>query len=425
MLGASMPSLSPTTLRAQFVEQVRVTAGGLPSTYWLLWVGTLVNRLGSFVVPFLALYLTRERGFTEVQAGLVVALYGAGSVISGPLGGTLADRFGRRIALGLGLWLGAASMLFLAFSHEPMWIRIAAFTVGLLGDLYRPAVAAAVSDVVPPNDRTRAFSLLYWVVNVGYAIAVPLGGIVAQGGFLILFVADAITTFIYGCVVWLKVPETMTQRSASQSLLPSPVPFKDTIFLAFWVPNFLVALIFFQGIAALALDLTSHGMGTADYGLVMGVNGVLIVLVQPFAARIASRWRRSSVMAMGAALTGLGFGMHALPATLLLAMLAVAVWTMGEILGATVNPSVVADLAPPHLRGSYQGAFAMSWGLASCLAPAIGGWVLGQFGGPTLWGGCLLVGLLAAAWSLAVAEARRRHLEQLRAQYAGVSASVD
>jgi MFS family permease len=70
---------------------------------------------------------------------------------------------------------------------------------------------------------------------------------------------------------------------------------------------------------------------------------------------------------------------------------------MGEILGATMSPSVVADLAPPHLRGSYQGAFSMGWGLASCLAPALGGWVLGNLGGQALWGGCMLIGLLAGA----------------------------
>lgn len=425
MLRARMPPPSPATLRDKLVEQVRATVGGLPSTYWLLWVGTLVNRLAGFVVPFLALYLTRERGFSEVQAGLVVALYGAGSVFSGPLGGTLADRLGRRIALGLALWLGAAAMLFLGFCEEPMWIRIAAFTLGLLGDLYRPAVSAAISDTVPPDDRARAFGLLYWVVNIGFAISVVLGGLVAHGGFRLLFFADAATTFIYGCIVWLKVPETSTHRSPSRSLLPSLAPLRDKVFLAFWVPNFLVALLFFQGNSTLPLDLTSHGLSTADYGRVMAVNGIVIVLAQPFVSRLVLRWRRSAVLAAGAVFTGLGFGLHSLSITVPLAMLAVAVWTVGEILGATMAPSVVADLAPPHLRGSYQGTFAMGWGLASCVAPALGGWVLGNLGGQTLWGGCLLIGVLAGAWSLAIADARRRHLEQLRLQYGGVSSSVD
>ena len=48
---------------------LRQAAGGLPRTFWLLWTGTLINRLGAFVVIFLAIYLTGERGFTQSQAG--------------------------------------------------------------------------------------------------------------------------------------------------------------------------------------------------------------------------------------------------------------------------------------------------------------------------------------------------------------------
>ena len=157
----------------------------------------------------------------------------------------------------------------------------------------------------------------------------------------------------------------------------------------------------------------------------MAVNGVLIVLFQPFTARLSARWRRSTVMALGAALTGLGFGLHALPPLIPLAMLAVAVWTVGEILGATVSLAVVADLAPPSLRGSYQGAFSMSWGLAACLAPALGGWVLGHLGRELLWAGCLAMGVLGGAWHLNAANARRRQLELLRLQHEGISSSVD
>jgi len=47
---------------------------GLPPTYWLLWSGTLINRLGGFVIPFLTLYLTNQRGIPVSQAALMVSL---------------------------------------------------------------------------------------------------------------------------------------------------------------------------------------------------------------------------------------------------------------------------------------------------------------------------------------------------------------
>ncbi|MDC0710771.1 MFS transporter [Stigmatella sp. ncwal1] len=426
MLRATMASSS---LRTRVVEQVRAAAGGLPATFWFLWVGSLMNRMGSFVTPLLAIYLTRERNFTIEEAGIVASLHGAGAVLSGPLGGAIADRFGRRTALLLGLWLGSAGMLFLGFSEEPLWIRIAAFTLGILGELYRPVVSATIADVVRPEDRARAYSLLYWVVNIGFAIALPLAGWASQAGFRLLFIADAATTFLYGCLVWWRVPETHRPRGPSRSALPAlgPLiaPLRDRAFLGFGLPTLLMACIFFQSAVALSLDLRDRGLSTAEFGWVMAVNGVLIVLLQPFAGPFLSRWRRSAVLAGASLLTGLGFGLHALSSTLALAALAVAVWTLGEILNGAVSLSVVADLAPAELRGSYQGAYHMLWGLAACIAPAVGSWVLEHRGRDTLWIGCLLLGLLSAGWHLTVANARRRHMAALRLTSTSVSANED
>jgi predicted MFS family arabinose efflux permease len=71
---------------------LRETTGGLPRTFWFLWAGTLINRVGLFVVLYLAIYLTRELGFSQSRAGLILGLYGAGGGIGTMIGGVLADR---------------------------------------------------------------------------------------------------------------------------------------------------------------------------------------------------------------------------------------------------------------------------------------------------------------------------------------------
>ena len=55
---------------------------GLPPTYWLIWIGTLINRLGGFVIPFLTLYLTAQREIPVSQAALMVSLFGAGILVT-------------------------------------------------------------------------------------------------------------------------------------------------------------------------------------------------------------------------------------------------------------------------------------------------------------------------------------------------------
>src|SRR3954462_4172499 len=130
---------------------------GLPRAFWILCGGALINRLGGFVVPFLAIYLTTVRQVGVEAAGFTVAL-GMGSFASSPLGGVLADRIGHRRTMLVALLSGAAAMAHLGLARAPAHIAFAAFILGLAGDLYRPAVSAAIADVVPRIAPDRSTS---------------------------------------------------------------------------------------------------------------------------------------------------------------------------------------------------------------------------------------------------------------------------
>ena len=88
----------------------------LPPSAWFLIGGSVINRFGSFVVPFLVLYL-RKQGFSIERSGLAVAAYGGGELIAGPLGGMLADRLGRRATIASSMFASAAAMIALSQAH--------------------------------------------------------------------------------------------------------------------------------------------------------------------------------------------------------------------------------------------------------------------------------------------------------------------
>ena len=375
---------------------------GLPRTYWVLWTGALINRLGGFVMPLLALYLTGERGLSVAQAGVVVSLYGAGALLSGPVGGFLADRLGRRSGLVLALALGALAMLHLAFARSALHIATAAFVLGLFGELYRPVVSAAIADLVPPADRTRAYGILYWAVNLGFAVGSALGGAMSRYGWYLLFVGDAATTLAYAAIVWVRVPETRPAHAASAPREPLWAPLHDRPFIVFCALISLVAVLFNQAFVTLPLDVRDRGLSPAAYGSLIALNGVLIFLFQPLVSRLVSPYPRHRILAAAAALVGIGFGMTGLMRALPGYVLAIAVWTIGEIVMAGIGPAVAADAAPPSRRGAYQGVFQMSFGVAALTAPAAGSFVLGRFGSGVLWAGCVLVGLVSAAGQLAL-----------------------
>jgi MFS family permease len=383
---------------------------GLPPTFWILWAGTFVNRLGGFVIPFLSLYLTAERQVPLSRVGVYVALFGAGQLGAGPAGGWLADRFGRRPTLLVALCLGAASMLQLGFARAPWHLAFGCFALGFFGDMYRPASNAAVADIVPPLDRTRAYGLMYWVVNLAFAISAAGAGLLSKVGYLWLFVGDAVTTLAFAVIVLLRLPETRpaspSDATAPESLdgeaATGPSPWRNGPYLAFCALTVLVTIVFQQGFVAVPIDMRAHGVPPSQFGALIAINGVLIVLIQPFVVMRVKLVRASSALAIGALLTGLGFGANALSGTALLYALAIVIWTLGEIVTTAVSPAVVAAFAPSSMRGRYQGVFQMSWGASALAGPIFGTWLLEHTSSSTLWASCLAIGVVAALGNLAL-----------------------
>lgn len=170
---------------------LRAQTGGLSATFWWLWGGTLVNRLGNFVVPFLALYVTLGLGRSPEYAGLVLACAGAGSALGAISGGWLADRAGRRATLVGSLVAAAVAMLALGWVRGTVGVATLAGLVGATSNATRPAISAAVADVVAAADRVRAYGLNYWAANLGFMVAPVVSGLLAAVSWRALFVADA------------------------------------------------------------------------------------------------------------------------------------------------------------------------------------------------------------------------------------------
>jgi MFS family permease len=404
---------------------LRETAGGLPRQFWWLWTSTLINRLGGFVVTFLALYLTVQRGYSASYAGLVAALYGLGGAGGAVLGGVLADRFGRRGTL-LTAQLGAAlTTAVLGLVTAPLAIAAVALLVGLTSNASRPALQAMIADLVPPQDRVRAFALNYWAINIGFGVSAAAAGFIAAEGYLWLFLGDAFTTVLCALVVFAKATETLGAVTAAAGRpaaagprgkgrpggrvpvpTPSPVPapavrmadvLRDRRFMALVGLTFLLGSVMQQGSSTLAVDMGAHGLSARQYGLVAAINGAVIVVLQLPVTRALRARDTAVLLAVGSLLLSWGFGLTVFAGSVGLYALTVVVWTLGEIVHAPASMSVVADLAPATARGRYQGMNTLSWSAAAFAGPLVGGLTLDHLGRGAVWAGCALVGTVAAA----------------------------
>jgi MFS family permease len=395
---------------------LRETTGGLPRTFWVLWAGTLVNRASGFVFVFLAYYLTVERDLPTWFAGLVIGLGGAGGAVGVLLGGVLADRWGRRPTFLAGQLATAGSLVGLGLAVRPVEIAGWTLALGLSRDMVRPALGAMMVDVVPPVDRLRAFTLFFWAINLGFSISAVFAGVLARVDYLLLFALDAGVTVATAVVVFALVRETRPAMPAGG--LPHVeglgTVFRDPVFLTFVGLTMAIAAVLFQFLTTLPIAMAADGLDPTVYGLVVSLNGVLIVLGQLHVTRWTATARHARVLALAALLIGGGYGLALFADHAWMYAVTVLVWTAGEMLSAPTQSTVVAELSPVHLRGRYQGVFSFGFGVAAAVSPIAGGWVLDRLGSATLWLGSLALGLLVAAGHLAAAPARDRRLAALR-----------
>ncbi len=377
---------------------------GLPPVVWTIFAGTIVNRLGYLVTPFLVFFLA-ARGVTGTETSYVLGALGAGNLLGPAVGGVLADRIGRRPTMLIGL-IGASAAQGALFLAPGVWtMAAAALLISAAGSTVSPAAYALLADAVDSERRRRAYALFGWGVNIGTAVAGVLGGYLAAQGYWLLFAVDAGSMLAYALVVAVRLrdPERpdrpeRPERNAKPEKdgIGYGVVLRDRLALLL-LPLFGVQL-FVYSLTEVALPLAIHdsGLSPAVYGSMAAVNAVLVVALQPFATARLARFPQLAVQGAGGTLIAGGVALTGLAEGIVGYTVSVVVWSLGEVVVAGIAAGVVANLAPAHARGRYQGAFSWTWGLARFAALTLGVAAYTTLGPSVLWWTALVAGTAAA-----------------------------
>ncbi len=383
----------------------------LPPAAWILFFGMFLNKFGAFVVPFLALYLTRL-GYSLAAAGLAIGAYGAGNLIASFLGGYLADTIGRRKTIVLSMFCGAGSLLLLSQAHTLPLIICLSGLAGLAGEFYRPACSALLTDLVPPHQRVTAFAAYRMAFNAGWAFGPATAGFLATKGYFWLFAGDAATSVLFGLVALFALPKDTIHMKRNNSWSEAfKVVRRDRNFHQIILASFFVAFVFMQMASSFGVHVTQMGFSAATYGALISLNGALVVLCELPLTTVTRRLPTRRALAAGYLLIGSGFALIAFAQSVPALATCVVIFTMGEMVAMPVAAAYVANLAPEHLRGRYQGMFGLNWALALILAPGLGLKLL-EFNSLALWLGCGAFGLIAA---IVISKQIRVRKDRLRA----------
>jgi predicted MFS family arabinose efflux permease len=369
------------------------TVGGFPADFWILWSGILVNRIGGLAFPFLSFFLI-SRGVPQNVAAAAVSCWGIGGLSAAFFGGWSADRIGRKFTLLTVLIFSALAMFTISWCQPLFLIYACAFLAGFAFDFQRPAVSAAVADLVPVSERVRAYALTYWAVNIGASIAPLIGGALAAISFHFLFSFDGTTSLLYFAIILFCFREP---RQHVQGSRRSPfAAFRDRRLVLLFGLACLLTGQFFQAYSTLPLVMSQNGLDAGDFSRALATNGITVVLLSIPISRFLQRWSPATGLSIAAICTGTGFFLTQFAHTTLEYAATIFIWTLGEIAIASTTPALISRIAPPGQQGIYQASYSMSWSFGILLGPTFGGFVLPTFGEHALWSGCGTLGLLAA-----------------------------
>jgi MFS family permease len=384
---------------------------GLPKSVYALFIVRIINCFGSFVYPFLTMFLTVKLGYSTEKAGFFVTAV----VVAGSLGllsgGKLADRFGRKKIFIILSIISAIFFIICSFLNKSPavpWLIIISnlFLGGVL-----PCINAMLADMADPEKRKAAFSLIYLGTNIGIAVGPIVAGFLFNNYIRLIFLIDAATTLVSLIPVILFIKETIpskekeaeTNRSEENAEKPEKghvlsILIRRPMLVVFAFISLIYTFVYSQNYFSLPLYLNLHfgERGPKVYGTLMSTNAIVVILLTIFLINMMKNTKPIINIAFAGVLYGIGFGVIYLVTNEIFLIISTIIWTLGEII-QTINTSVyIADNSPITHRGRFSGIITFITEIGFIASPLIMGYFIKHNGVTKVWPLVFILSIAAA-----------------------------
>ncbi len=389
-----------------FLENTKKIYNEYPRAFWTYNIIVFIDRLGGFMLyPFFALYLTQRFDIGMSTVGILFAIFSVSGFVGSALGGALTDRMGRKGVIIASLVLSSGSALGMGFAPSLEFFVAVTVIVGTLSSIGGPAHEAVVADLLPEEKRAEGYGIIRVVFNIAVIIAPPIAGLLIANSYLTLFVVDAVISLIAAAIVLIALPETKPQgdpnakpETMQQTFKGYGRVFKDTPFVLFVGVTIMMTLVYMNMNSTLGVFLRDYrGLPEVGYGSLLSINAIIVVALQFWLTRRLEKQKPLLMMALGTFLYAIGFAMYAIVGGFSLFVAAMIVITIGEMVVAPFQQSLVASFAPEDMRGRYMAVSGLTWGIAFAIGPYFAGLILDSANPNMLWVISGLIGLLATA----------------------------
>lgn len=362
---------------------------GLSREVWYLSFITLINRAGTMVIPFLSLYLTKDKGFSLAQVGWLMSFFGLGSVLGSWLGGKLTDKFGYYKVMTGSLLL--SSLLFISLQFLDSFVALCAgiFVLMSVADAFRPAMFVALNAYSKPENKTRSVTLVRLAINLGFAAGPAAGGfIIITLGYGGLFWIDGLTSLIAGLAL-LKLLHPKKARTIDESVSDKEVSaYTDGKYWLFIVSTILFGFVFMQYFSTVPLYYKDvHFLNEANIGLLIGMNGLIVFLFEMPMVHALEKRKLSKVWLMiaGMLLLGMSFLLFNLSAWTGILIIALLLMSFGEMLVFPFSNSFAMEYSKRGKRGEYMALYSIAFSISHVFSHNVGMQSIHHFGFGITW----------------------------------------
>ena len=382
------------------IQLYKKAYSGLSLNSWYLSLVVLINRSGTMVLPFMTIYCTQRLHFNIVQAGIIMSLFGAGSITGAFIGGKIIDKYGFYDVQVTSLISAGLFFILLGYQTTFLAICINVFILSICNDAFRPANSTAIAHYSTADNKTRSYSLNRLAVNLGWSVGGALGGFLASHNYHLLFWVDGCTNILSGLLLLKIMPRANYQKAKAtiKTVNSKLSPYRDSSYLLFILFTVLFATCFFQTFTIQPIFYkTQWKINEQVIGGLMALNGLLVAFVEMVLINnLESKRHPLRYICWGVLLTGLSLTLvNWLPHTVFIAILVIVGISFGEMLAMPFMNSFWIVRTTNANRGQYAALYTMAWSTAQILAPIIGSQIIALSGYYMLW--WLLGGMCVAS----------------------------
>jgi predicted MFS family arabinose efflux permease len=380
--------------------------GGLSPEVWWLALATLINRSGTMVILFLSLYVTDHLHLTVQNAGVVMAVFGAGSLCGVFLSGRFTDKLGYYPVILFSLFGGGIMFLLLSILKSYPVICFATFFMSCIAEAFRPPMMAAISFYSTPENYTRSISLVRLAINLGFSIGPVFGGMLAMIDYRFIFWADGVTCFGAGLIILFFIKNKYAESKKEKNVAAEPVrsAYRDRIYLYFMFICMLYAMSFFQFFSTMPLYYKNvFHLKENEIGALVAINAILVASVEMILVyKIQHRWSKYKFIAIGALLLIVSYlSLPFFPSVALFVIINIVI-SFSEMLAMPFMNTIMNERSNDRNKGQYAALYAMAWSVAQILLPVIATQTIARFGYNMLWYEMTFVAAVVMAGALVI-----------------------